>query len=70
MLDSGLLEDGTSTEIESRQCCSVDGDAGAAFLRKNCHGDKATCTSQKIVIKLLDGLCVFESWRKECKQAC
>ena len=35
MLGSGLLRDGTSTEKESRQRCSVDGDAGAAFLRKN-----------------------------------
>ena len=34
MLGSGLLRDGTSTEKESHQRCSVDGDAGAAFLRK------------------------------------
>ena len=33
MLGSGLLVDGTSTEKESRQRCSVDRDAGAAFLR-------------------------------------
>ena len=39
MLGSGLLRDGTSTEKESRQRCSVDGDAGAAFLRKNRRGD-------------------------------
>ena len=39
MLGSGLLRDGTSTEKESRQRCSVDGDAGAAFLRKNRGGD-------------------------------
>ena len=38
MLGSGLLRDGTSTEKESRQRCSVDGDAGAAFLRKNSRG--------------------------------
>ena len=31
MLGSGLLRDGTSTEKEPRQRCSVDGDAGAAF---------------------------------------
>ena len=73
MLGSGLLRDGTSTEKESRQRCSVDGDAGAAFLRKNRGGEttwQATCTSHKIVVKLLDGLCVFESWRKERKRAC
>ena len=34
-----MVRDGTSTEKESRQCCSVDGDAGAAFLRKNRGGD-------------------------------
>ena len=39
MLGSGLLRDGTSTEKESRQRCGVDGDAGAALLRKNRHGD-------------------------------
>ena len=39
MLGSGLLRDGASTEKESRQRCSVDGDAGAAFLRKNRRGD-------------------------------
>ena len=38
MLGTGLLRDGTSTEKESRQRCSVDGDAGAAFLRKNRGG--------------------------------
>ena len=27
-------------------------------------------TSHKIVVKLLDGLCVFESWRKERKRVC
>ena len=31
---------------------------------------QATCTSHKIVVKLLDGLCVFESWRKERKRTC
>ena len=66
MLGSGLLRDGTSTEKESRQRCSVDGDAGAAFLRKIAVETtwQATCTSHKIVIKLVDRLCVFESWRK------
>ena len=39
MLGSGLLRDGTSAEKESRQRCSVDGDAGAAFLRNNRGGD-------------------------------
>ena len=39
MLGSGLLRDGTSTEKESRQRCSVDGDAGSALLRKNRRGD-------------------------------
>ena len=39
MLGSGLLRDGTSTEKESRQHCSMDGGAGAAFLRKNRRGD-------------------------------
>ena len=40
MLGSGLLRDGTSTEKESRQRCSVNGDAGAAFLCKNRRGDE------------------------------
>ena len=39
VLGSGLLLDGTSAEKESRQRCSVDGDVGAAFLRKNRRGD-------------------------------
>ena len=39
MLGSGLLRDGTSTEKENRQRCSVDGDTGAALLRKNRRGD-------------------------------
>ena len=39
MLGSGLLRDGTSTEKEGCQRCSVDKDAGAAFLRKNRRGD-------------------------------
>ena len=39
VLGSGLLQDGTSTEKENGQRCSVDGDAGAAFLRKNHRGD-------------------------------
>ena len=71
MLGSGLLRDGTSTEKEPRQHCSVDGDAGAAFLRKISVETtwQATCTSHKIV-KLLDGLCMFESWRKERNRAC
>ena len=34
VLGSGLLRDGTSTEKESRERCSADGDAGAAFLRR------------------------------------
>ena len=38
MLGSGLLRDGTSTEKESRQRCSVDREAGAAFLCKNRGG--------------------------------
>ena len=33
MLGLGLLRDRTSTEKESRQCCSVNRDVGAAFLR-------------------------------------
>ena len=56
MLGSGLLRDGTSTEKESR----VSAVAGTW---------QATCTSHKIVVELLDGLCVFESWRKERKRA-
>ena len=39
MLGLGLLRDGTSTKKVSRQHCSVDGDAGAAFLCKNRRGD-------------------------------
>ena len=39
MLGSGLLQDGTSNEKESRQRCSVDGDAEAAFQRKNRRGE-------------------------------
>ena len=39
MLGSGLLRDGTSTEKKSRQRCSMDEDAEAAFLCKNHRGD-------------------------------
>ena len=72
MLGSGLLRDGTSTEKESRQRCSVGGDAGATFCAKIAVETtwQATCTSHKIVVKVLDGLCVFESWRKERKRTC
>ena len=70
MLGSGLLRDGTSTEKESRQRCSVDRNAGATFLRKNRRGDDLAGYMYIRVVKLLDGLRVFESWRKECKRAC
>ena len=72
VLSSGLLRDGTSTEKESRQRCSIDGDAEPLFCAKTAVETtwQATCTSHKIVVKLLDGLCVFESWRKERKRAC
>ena len=67
MLGSGLLRDGTSTEKESRQRCSVDGDAGAAFLRKNrCGDDLASYMYVPQNSSKASGyrLCVFESWRK------
>ena len=58
MLSSGLLRDGTSTKKES---------FSAQISPWRRLGDwQATCTSHK---KLLDGLCVFESWKKECKRA-
>ena len=67
MLGSGLLRDGTSTEKESRvSAVSVGGDAGISVETTW----QATCTSHKIVVKLLDGLCVFESRRKERNRAC
>ena len=57
MLGSGLLRDGTSTEKESRQHCSLDEDVGAAFLRKIAVETtwQATCTSHKIVLSKTTG---------------
>ena len=66
MLGSGLLRNGTSTNKESRQRCSVDETRKPLFCAVATTW-QATCTSH---VKLLDGLCVFESWRKERKRAC
>ena len=71
MLGSGLLRDGTSTEKESRvSAVAWTGTREPLFCAKISVETtwQATCTSHKIVVKLLDGLCVFESWRR--KRAC
>ena len=73
MLGWGLLRDGTSTEKESRQrYIAWAGTREPLFCAKIAVETtwQATCTSHKKVVKLLDGLCVFESWRKERKRAC